>query len=300
MRYVEIERIVSIDEGGLTVNRAPLALLALILAACGPAANTASPPAAISEPPSASDAAGSASPSEAAAVIEERHSVSDDGRELVLLCEGDGSPTVVLEDGHPSESGGIARFSSGGVWAEVAAHTRICAYDRAGYGDSDPAPNEPRDADDVVDDLRALLAAAGEEGPFVLVGSSFGGMIVSYYAAREPADVAGVVLLDVPAPTDTLTLEEIPELAWDHPANPEHVDVIPEFETRFALNPEPIEAPLTVVTATDGQSDVADQAFWLQISPEATQVELEGGHDIDSDDPAGVAAVILEAVNAAR
>jgi pimeloyl-ACP methyl ester carboxylesterase len=282
------------------MNRAPLVLMALILAACGPTAPPASSPPATSELPSPSDAPGSAASSEAAAPTEQRYPVADDGRELVLFCEGEGTPTVVWEDGHPSETGGIARFSNGGVWAEVAAHTRICAYDRAGYGDSDPAPNEPRDADDVVDDLRALLAAAGEEGPYVLVGSSFGGMIVSYYAAREPDDVAGVVLLDVPAPTDTLTLEEIPELAWDHPANPEHVDVIPEFETRFAQNPEPMQAPLTVVTASFGQSDVEDQAFWLQVSPQATQVELEGGHDIEIYDPAGVAAVILEAIDAAR
>jgi pimeloyl-ACP methyl ester carboxylesterase len=278
------------------MNRASV-LLVLLVAACSAGAPATSP-AGTSEPSAPGVASASAAPSEAAEA--QRYPVSDDGRELVLFCEGEGTPTVVWEDGHPSETGGIARFSNGAVWAEVAAHTRICAYDRAGYGDSDPAPNEPRDADDVVDDLRALLAAAGEEGPYVLVGSSFGGMIVSYYAAREPDDVAGVVLLDVPAPTDTLTLEEIPELAWDHPANPEHVEVIPEFETRFAQNPEPMEAPLTVVTATNGQSNVEDQAFWLQVSPQATQVELEGGHDIDLDNPDGVVAEILRAVEEAR
>ena len=149
-------------------------------------------------------------------------------------------------------------------------------------------PFEPRTADDVVDDLQALLAAAGEQGPFVLVGSSFGGFIVTYYAAREPEDVAAVVLLDVPAPDDTLTLAVIPEIAWDHPANPERVDVDPRV--RDALRPylEPMEAPLTVVTGTAGASDVEDQAFWLPLSPNATQVELEGGHDIDFDNPAGV------------
>jgi pimeloyl-ACP methyl ester carboxylesterase len=226
--------------------------------------------------------------------------VDETGRELAIRCEGSGSPVVVLEDGHPSETGGIARFTDGPIWADLTAETRVCAYDRAGYANSDPAPMEPRDADDVIGDLEALLWAAGEEGPFVLVGSSFGGMIVTYYAARHPEDIAAVVLLDVPAPTDTLTLEEIPELAWDHPSNPEHVDVIPEFETRFAQDPEPIEAPLTVVTATDGQSDVEDQAFWLETSPEATQVELDGGHDLDFDNPAAVVEQILRVVAAAR
>jgi pimeloyl-ACP methyl ester carboxylesterase len=232
---------------------------------------------------------------------EGRHPVSDDGqRELAILCEGEGSPTVILEDGHPSETGGIARFSNGPLWATLVAETRVCAYDRAGWGDSDPAPNEPRDADDVVDDLQALLASAQEEGPYVMVGSSFGGMIVTYYAAREPDEVAGVVLLDVPAPTDTLTVEEIPEIAWDHPTNREHVDIAPEFETRFFRDPVSMEAPLTVVTATAGQSSVEDQSFWLQTSPEATQVELAGSHDIDYDDPEGVASAILAMVEAAR
>jgi pimeloyl-ACP methyl ester carboxylesterase len=207
---------------------------------------------------------------------------------------------VVFEDGHPSETGGVARFTNSEIWGPIAEHTRVCAYDRAGWGGSDPAPDEPRDADDVIDDLGALLTAAGEEGPYVLVGSSFGGMIVTYYAARHPDQVDGVVLLDVPAPSDTLSTEEIPETAWDHPTNPEHVDIIPEFETRFALEPEPMEAPLTVITATAGQSNVEDQAFWLELSPQATQVELQGGHDIDQSDPDGVVAEILEMVDAAR
>ena len=78
------------------------------------------------------------------------------------------------------------------------------------------------------------------------------------------------------------------------------MDVIPEFETRFARNPEPIQAPLTVVTATDGQSDVEDQSFWLAISQEATQVELEGGHDLDIDNSEGVLEQIRSMVAAER
>jgi pimeloyl-ACP methyl ester carboxylesterase len=230
----------------------------------------------------------------------ERFAVADDGRELVIFCEGEGTPTVILEDGHPSETGGVSRFTTSPIWDDLTAHTRACAYDRAGWGDSDPAPMEPRTADDVVDDLQALLAAAGEDGPYVLAGSSFGGFIVTYYAAREPDDVVGVVLLDGAVPDPTLTLEEIPEIAWDHPENPERVDVIPEFETRFAEDPQPIDAPLTIVTASGGDSGVEGQAFWFRIDPEATQVELAGGHDIDFDNPAGVVAEIMKAVEAAR
>ena len=82
------------------------------------------------------------------------------------------------------------------------------------------APNKPRSADDVVDDLDTLLEAAEVDGPFVLAGSSFGGMIAAHFADRHSDDVAGVVLLDVPAPSATLSAEEIPEIAWDHPTNP--------------------------------------------------------------------------------
>jgi hypothetical protein len=283
----------------MATARRPRIVLFLIVAGCATADTAASTSFASTESTSAAASSGVSTPP-ATGVSAERFVVADDGRELVLHCEGEGSPTVLFEDGHPSETGGIARFTQGAMWEAVTAQTRACAYDRAGWGEGDPAPNEPRDADDVVNDLRSLLGAAGEDGPYVLVGSSFGGMIVTYYAGREPGEVEGVVLLDVPAPSAALTTEEIPEIAWDHPANPEHVDIVPEFETRFARDTVPIEAPLTVVTATNGDSSVEDQAFWLAISPQASQVEMEGGHDIDLDNAGSVAAEILTLVEATR
>jgi pimeloyl-ACP methyl ester carboxylesterase len=152
----------------------------------------------------------------------------------------------------------------------------------------------------VVNDLHALLATANIDGPYVLVGASFGGMIVTYYAARFPDDVAAVALLDVPAPSATLSLAEAPELAWDHPTNPENVNVVPEFENRFARKRLPFEAPLTVITASKGQSSVEDQSIWLELSPQTTQVELQGGHNIYEDDPEGVAAEVIKLLEAAR
>ena len=220
-----------------------------------------------------------------------------DGRELALRCWGAGTPTVVLETGHPNP-GGIQDFEGSSFVGEIAARTRVCAYDRAGTGLSDAAPSRPRSADDVVHDLHALLTASEADQPYVLGGSSFGGMIVTYYAAQYPDQVAGVVLLDVPAPSEELTLKEIPEVAWDHPANPEHVDVIPEFEGRFAREPVSFDAPLVVVTATEGQSSVEDQRFWLPLSPDARQVELSGGHDVWADNPEEAAAQVLVLVEA--
>jgi pimeloyl-ACP methyl ester carboxylesterase len=79
------------------------------------------------------------------------------------------------------ETGGanIEEWTGSGVVEELAGSTRVCTYDRAGTGRSDPAPNRRRDADDVVTDAHALLEAADLSGPLVLVGRSFGSMVVT-------------------------------------------------------------------------------------------------------------------------
>ena len=234
----------------------------------------------------------------ASPVIEGLYGVDEDGRRLNLTCWGEGSPTVILEAGHPNGAG-VSDFGVIGTefTRAVADETRVCAYDRAGWGGSDPAPNEPRTADDAIGDLHALLESAGVEPPYVMVGSSFGGFVATYYAATYADEVVGVVLLDVPAPDATLTAALIPEIAWDHPTNLEHVDAGPEFENRFANDPVSFPASLTVVTATQGFSDMEDQAIWLEASPDSRQVELDGGHEIYLDDPDGAAAEVLALVH---
>ena len=169
----------------------------------------------------------------------------------------------------------------------------MCAYDRAGHGQSDPAPGKPRQLEDVTDDLHGLLEAAGIEGPLVLVGNSFGGFIMSFYANRYAEDVAGVVLLDVPAPSATMTEDDEPELAWDHPGNVEHNDVVAGFENRLAEEQFPFDAPLLVVTASDGQSGVEDQSFWLDWSRSSRQIELSGGHELHVDQAVAAADAVL-------
>jgi pimeloyl-ACP methyl ester carboxylesterase len=116
------------------------------------------------------------------------------GRRLHLNCAGNGSPTVVLENGLSETS---ALWS--GVIAQVAPTTRVCAYDRAGQGWSDDT-DRPQDGLAVAADLHTLLARAGEPAPYVLVGHSSGGTLAMTYAARYPAQVAGLVLLDSSSP----------------------------------------------------------------------------------------------------
>lgn len=276
---------------------APIMVLAwvLALAGCGVTVSTTFDHVGSSIAPSASAAPTPAPLPDpmANAVIDGDFAVAADGRTLHVTCWGVGSPTVLLETGIPSD--GLNQFAADGhtFTSKLAARTRTCAYDRAGSGSADPAPNEPRSLDDVTGDLHALLAAAGIDGPYLLVGSSGGGMIVTYYAAHYPDGVLGVVMLDVPAPSATLNLQEAPELAWDSPENPEHLDIVAGFENRLAAEQFPYAAPLIVITATEGQSNVADQAFWLDWSPHATQLELSGGHEIYKSQPQAVADQIF-------
>jgi pimeloyl-ACP methyl ester carboxylesterase len=169
----------------------------------------------------------------------------------------------------------VARVPTGsGIVDELAGRTRVCTYDRAGTGTSDPAPDERRDADDVVREAHALLEAAQVNGPLVLLGRSFGGMIVTHYADVTPQYVVGVVVLDTPAPSAGFTEKSEPELVWDAPGNTEHLDVVNGFENRFANDPPHFDVPLLVITPVPGEGSVENESFWLQASPHAKQVNL--------------------------
>src|SRR5215210_7942629 len=109
---------------------------------------------------------------------------------LHINCLGEGSPTVILEAANLGMSAHWTR-----VQQQVAQTTRVCAYDRAGLGWSEPGP-EPRDARRVSSELHTLLSDAGTEGPYVLVGHSYGGLYARMYAARYSQEVGGVVLVD--------------------------------------------------------------------------------------------------------
>jgi pimeloyl-ACP methyl ester carboxylesterase len=113
------------------------------------------------------------------------------GHRLHLQCAGSGSPTVVLEPG----LGEPAVMMSGWIAPGVARVTRMCVYDRAGRGWSE-ATAQPQDGVAVATDLHTLLQRAHVSGPYVLVGHSTGGVYSRIFAARYPAQVAGMVLLD--------------------------------------------------------------------------------------------------------
>jgi pimeloyl-ACP methyl ester carboxylesterase len=112
------------------------------------------------------------------------------GYRLHLQCQGQGEPTVVIDAGQ-----GDFSLSWAGILSQAAEFTRICAYDRAGLGWSDPSP-KPRTAEVMVEELRTLLSKAGLPGPYVLVGASTGGMNARLFAHNYPREVAGLVLVD--------------------------------------------------------------------------------------------------------
>ncbi|MDJ0702375.1 MAG: alpha/beta hydrolase [Leptolyngbyaceae cyanobacterium MO_188.B28] len=107
---------------------------------------------------------------------------------LHLQVMGEGSPTVVLEH----SLGGIEGYF---LIQDIAKLTRICIYDRAGYGWSEQSP-QPRTSEQIVSELDTLLTQAGIDPPYLLVGDSFGSYNVRLYAHRFPEKVAGLVLTD--------------------------------------------------------------------------------------------------------
>jgi pimeloyl-ACP methyl ester carboxylesterase len=106
---------------------------------------------------------------------------SVNGHRMHINCTGTGSPTIVLEAGLGNDS--------------MTSTTRVCSYDRAGFGWSDPLPT-PRDADHVAAELHELLLQAKVTGPIVLMGHSIAGIYMRDYATRYPEGIVGIVFVD--------------------------------------------------------------------------------------------------------
>jgi pimeloyl-ACP methyl ester carboxylesterase len=130
------------------------------------------------------------------------------GHRLHLHAMGDRAPVVVFD----AALGGSS-ISWTFVHEPVSAFARAVTYDRAGFGWSDAGPL-PRTAGRAADELRVLLDRAGERPPFVVVGHSYGGLVMQIFAARYRADVTGIVLVDPAQPED-----------WLHPAPKEQAKI---------------------------------------------------------------------------
>ena len=118
------------------------------------------------------------------------------GFRLHLHCMGAAAPVVVFD-----AALGASSISWTLVQQQVATFARACTYDRAGFGWSEAGPL-PRTAGTIAAELHTLLTRAGEAPPFVLVGHSFGGLVMRIFATRHPGLTAGIVLVDPAHPED--------------------------------------------------------------------------------------------------
>src|SRR5439155_7273680 len=269
-----------------------------------------------------------------------------DGRKMYLKCSGRGSPTVVLVGGlrASSDDWSMSNKSTPAVFPKVAKFTRVCAWDRPGtpVGEnpsrSDPVL-QPTTAKDAVADLHALLSAAGEAGPYVLVGHSYGGLIVRLYASTYPKEVAGLVLIDTLS--EGLQDAETPE-QWaiqrkliqnDDPENLalypalERIDVdrsCDQIRAAPALHPMPIvvlsadrpwgpqvpsmidagklpaDIPPDFGYVTDAAQKKAQERLAKLVPNEKHITNTNSGHEIHKEQPKLVSDAIREVVEAVR
>jgi pimeloyl-ACP methyl ester carboxylesterase len=303
-----------------------IAMAGLVMActsgtATSPQAATGSP----SEAPTLSSGAAAASTTTSTDLVAD---LDVGGQTMHLVCVGPaatGRPTVIFESG----LGGDA-----GQWSDVLhaiqGSTRACAYDRAGDGQS-PAAALGRTTSDQVADLRALLAAAKIEPPYLLVGFSLGGWNVMVHRDRHPADVVGAILVDVRPPAASKRwLEALPP---ESPTESEAIRLAREESTTFdtdpSLNPEGLRLdksaaealatkgfgnlPLVVLAAANTSAISAGFEppqgqrmvdIWWELQQELVSRSTEGRlvkvdgteHEIPIDRPDAVADAIREVI----
>jgi len=242
----------------------------------------------------------------------ERYDIGE--RSLYLDCRGSGSPTVVLEAGSGSDS---ATWSA--VHDAIAGTTRTCAYDRAGRGRSDD--REEHTLGDAVTDLRALLEAAGEQAPFVIVGHSLGGSYARVFATEFRDEVVGAVLVDSFEPDiqDDRIHALLGELISEYEAQLDglraHVSRVDSLD--WAASEQELRAssfegiPLEVLVAAryeprlDEEANAAIATAWREgmesLSPGRTRYEIVyAGHNLHIERPDTVIAAVRRLVDAAR
>jgi pimeloyl-ACP methyl ester carboxylesterase len=230
-------------------------------------------------------------------------------RELYLDCVGTGSPTLVLEAGD-----GVPSAVMGDVLKEALAdQVRVCSYDRANTGQSDTGAPLPRREPEVVSDLHALLAAAKVPGPYVLVGSSAGGLLVQAYARIYPNAVSGVVAMNPVPPWDEWAQRAFPamtkperrsETAYFGGQGSSETFDFRQIGRQIASLPAPAGVPFHMVVATDqceSSDDICGRTYpaYVEIAQEISEGWPEGrftqsgsGHELYLSDPDVVVAAV--------
>ncbi|GAB4227203.1 MAG: alpha/beta hydrolase [Acidobacteriota bacterium] len=230
---------------------------------------------------------------------------------LHATVAGSGRPVVVLESGLGEDSGLWQR-----VLPLIARDTTVVAYDRAGLGRS-PDRGAPRDGATMVDELRALLRAAELPPPYVLVGHSFGGLLVRIFAGRWPDEVAGLVLVDAThedfprierrlrSEAELARLRTLLEMA-PPAARREYEELDQTVRDVRTAGPLP-DVPLVVIASGRPESDERFRTVWDRLQQDLAALSPRGRlvrlplttHNIPVDTPAAIAeavhGIVLEA-----
>ena len=169
---------------------------------------------------------------------------------LNFHCKGNGSPTIVFENGL---GGNLGTWFQTGI-ADAFPSVRTCAYDRVNTGTSDRVPTRHTGRESVRD-LHTLLGVAAVPPPYLLVGHSFGGLLAIMYAGTHPTEVRGLVLIDPSLPAQAELSDLIPEgeraaaLAGEE-QNPENVNFAETLVQAKALVPRIPDIPVLVLAST--------------------------------------------------
>ena len=275
----------------------------MIMSGCGAAGPSSAPTLATPEPSVALVPSASPRPSPTPVIIEGKFAVN--GVKLWIHCEGSGSPTVVLDAGLGSLSNTWVP-----IFGDIAATTRVCRYDRAGVGLSDARPGYPdTSAGTMAEELHGLLKAAAIDGPYVLVGHSYGGMIVRLFAHAHPDETAGVVLVDAASGHQF-------ERAWREGDQPWAGDA-PWYDkgTKVDRTASAVELAavktfgwIPLLVLTQGQLNGEFEPIWSALQDELATlstnalhvVARDSGHSIQEDEPDLVSAGIRAVVESAR
>ena len=215
--------------------------------------------------------------------------VDVDGHSLHINCVGEGSPTVILESGS-----GATSVDWANIQPEVANTTRVCAYDRAGSGWSEPGP-EPGDPQQIAGELHTLLGNAGIDGPYVLVGHSLGGLYVRMYDDLYPNEVEGIVLVDSSHP------EQSRRSAESQAASEASSAQVRSTQCMSGLG----DKPLSVITAGE------QEPIWFELQDELAALSSDSVHRVvegathesllyERSDAQVTSAAIVEVVEAVR
>jgi pimeloyl-ACP methyl ester carboxylesterase len=234
------------------------------------------------------------------------------GYSLAYQCAGHGTPTVILEAGYTAS--GLDTYGQT-ILPAIARTTRVCTYDRAGDGISDPRPTwvNPLTAATQARELHRLLVSIHVKGPYVVVGHSYGGMISREFAALYPDAVVGMVLIDASSEPEIPVYDRLHAGPWIDgtvsPAPNQRIDIhatVRQLEHAPPLGP----LPLVVITAgiledkwlrTVPMLEARAQTRLAGLSTNSIHVVDRGvGHFIPEHDPTIVLTAVLAIVRAAQ